>query len=693
MMKKTTLFLTVALLLVACKEDIDKSARYVFSYPTVVSYLQKYEADYGQYLRLLFQVPVSPVSETTVGQLLSARGNYTVFAPTNEAIDAYLQELVDTGLIERPSWDAFTDSLTLDSIRQVIVMNSIIDSGDLSSPYPTTDFPTTDGGEIGEATMNDHKLSVYRRGTDELLINGDCPLSVRNRDIPVLNGIIHQMEKVIAPQDITAADYLHRIVAERKEGFLVMARAIEACGLMDTLSKIRDERYETVYQQGGVPIKVDVAATPRHRKYGYTIFAESDSLWRQQGLDPTDPDLLAKLQQWIVDNHQYSSDDKFDTNARYSDPRSLLYQWVTYHILPVRLVADRLVIHHSERGYTMSNPIRLGNPVYEWQVTMGQRRLLKLYESKLSGGIRLNRFPQLDNSRTGTGDEVSCEPRYEGNLVNRTPDKAVLSDIINACIYQLDEPLAYTDQVRDALHRERLRFDALVLWPELTNSDVRKKPLTHTILNSEQFAYIPPTSAYPYCQDLWISDATHTRYTNFWGHSALNLYADEILCTGRFEIMFKVPPVPRRGTYELRYACLSQYTRGIAQIYFGSDPDRLPVAGIPFDFRSNTSAANIGAVADTEDQDYNIEKDKQLRNNGYLKGAKAITSLGSAVSARDDIRCYRRIMVTQTMDPGKTYYLRLKTVLDSEAKEMFLDYIELCPKEVYDNPETPEDIW
>ena len=31
MMKKTTLFLTVALLLVACKEDIDKSARYVFS--------------------------------------------------------------------------------------------------------------------------------------------------------------------------------------------------------------------------------------------------------------------------------------------------------------------------------------------------------------------------------------------------------------------------------------------------------------------------------------------------------------------------------------------------------------------------------------------------------------------------------------------------------------------------------------
>ena len=356
-------------------------------------------------------------------------------------------------------------------------------------------------------------------------------------------------------------------------------------------------------------------------------------------------------------------------------------------------MADRLVIHHSERGYTLNNPIRLGNPVYECQVTMGQRRLLKLYESKLSGGVRLNRFPKLDNGRTGTNDEVSCEPRYEGNLVNRTPDKAVLSDIINACIYQLDEPLAYTDLVRDALHRERLRYDALVLWPELTNSDVRKKPLTHGNVNNEQFAYIPPRSVYPYCEGLWLSDGCNFRYTNFWACNALNLYADEILCTGRFEVMFILPPVPRRGTYELRYACLSQFSRSIAQIYFGSDPDYLPVAGIPFDFRANTSAAHIGAVPDTDDQDYNIEKDKQLRNNGYLKGGKNITALGAANSARDDIRCYRRIMVTQTMDPDKTYYLKLKTVLDTDKKEMFLDYIELCPKEVYDNPETPEDIW
>ena len=45
------------------------------------------------------------------------------------------------------------------------------------------------------------------------------------------------------------------------------------------------------------------------------------------------------------------------------------------------------------------------------------------------------------------------------------------------------------------------------------------------------------------------------------------------------------------------------------------------------------------------------------------------------------------------MEPDKTYYLRFKTVLDDPTREFYVDYLEYCPKEVYDNPETPEDIW
>ena len=53
----------------------------------------------------------------------------------------------------------------------------------------------------------------------------------------------------------------------------------------------------------------------------------------------------------------------------------------------------------------------------------------------------------------------------------------------------------------------------------------------------------------------------------------------------------------------------------------------------------------------------------------------------------------RHLVTRQTLDPDKTYYIKFKSVLDSDRKELYLDTIELCPKEVYDNPETPEDIW
>ena len=108
--------MSALLLLASCTEHIDTSARYVFKQHTMASYLEAH-AVYSEYLALTKKVAMSDVSATTVYQILTARGNYTCFAPTNEAIHAYLQTLVDEGLISSPSWDSFTDSTKLDSIR------------------------------------------------------------------------------------------------------------------------------------------------------------------------------------------------------------------------------------------------------------------------------------------------------------------------------------------------------------------------------------------------------------------------------------------------------------------------------------------------------------------------------------------------------------------------------------------------
>ena len=79
----------------------DTSARYVFKEETIMSYLEKHPA-YSSYVDILRQVNISKLSDSKVSQLLSARGVYTVFAPNNEAIQKYLEDLTEEGL--SPHW-------------------------------------------------------------------------------------------------------------------------------------------------------------------------------------------------------------------------------------------------------------------------------------------------------------------------------------------------------------------------------------------------------------------------------------------------------------------------------------------------------------------------------------------------------------------------------------------------------------
>lgn len=697
------LILAALLALAACSEHVDMSARYVFTDDTVISYLQKHKDLYSSYLDLLYSVPVSKISETTVGQLLSARGHYTVFAPTNEAIQAFLDSLAaseEDYYITAPSWDAFTDSAKQDSIRSIIVMNSVVNSGDYDNAFYTYDFPAINGGELARPNLMDKKINIYYvNQSDTILIHNRYRMDDNYRNITVINGVVHQMHDVITSRDVSAADYLQQLIDKKQEGYLVMARAIQACGLFDTLRAVRDETYETMYQTGQIPnlegmttkgfAEGNTAEAPEHRKYGFTIFAETDDFWREQGLDPQDPNLLEDLQQWIYDNHQYSDEDKFDMNSKYSSGENLLYQWVTYHMLPMKIPNTKLVYHANEFGWSYAKPQELTIPVYELYASFGKRRLIKIYESKESNGVYLNRFAIQDNGRHGTNHEIGCDPDKIGCRVNRESEMAVLTDITNCNIYPIDAPLAYTDEVRKNFHRQRLRFDGMSMLHESVSNDIRK---FESEAEKHQHVYIPPTSTYPYFDNMVTNDQANFVYYNAYKIDYPNNNSDEMKAVGRFEFTFKLHPVPRKGTYELRYSILNTSARGIVQMYLGTDPNNLTVTGIPVDLTS----APQEFERDTEDDDYNAEVEKFLRNKNYMKGSKSACFNGDASRpARDNSTfvCLRHIVTRAQIDPDKTYYLKVKSVLDSDRKEFYMDYLEWCPKEVYDNPNTPEDIW
>ena len=162
--KILVLFFVSLAFLVGCSENVDTDSRYVFNKKTVMEYLSSHE-EYSEYCELLKILPLSDRTATTFDKLLAARGHYTVFAPKNEAIQAFLDTLAANDVIDNASWDGFRSEKDRDSIRRIIVFNSVIDTGDDKAALFTSDFPTEQNAEIIYPNMNERNLMV-RYGND-----------------------------------------------------------------------------------------------------------------------------------------------------------------------------------------------------------------------------------------------------------------------------------------------------------------------------------------------------------------------------------------------------------------------------------------------------------------------------------------------------------------------------------------------
>ena len=497
--------------------------------------------------------------------------------------------------------------------------------------------------------------------------------------------------------------YLRNVIQTQEKGILVYAKLIEACGLCDSLDLIRDEVYEQRYQKGQIEESYfsnnayATFYTPEHRKFGYTLFAETDDFWENAlGKDykaVTASDVAA----YILQNCYFTKN--YNNNEDYSNPENALYQFVTYHLLNRRLTPDRLVNHYNEKGYNPRTS-KLSVAVCEYYTTMGDRRLLRTFESAESQGVCLNRFPVLDDSRQGTYHELSCDPDKTGILVGEPS-----ANLINAIIYPINQLLAFDEVTAHNMGSIRLRMDVASIFPEMANNDIRLSELKN---ERHKNVYLPCDQyQYPYLDDLTVNNRdTYICYWTGRDNGWQNMQGDEFCITGLSDFTLRLPPVPDKGTYELR---LAQQTggnsRGICQFYFGTDPDNLSPLGLPIDLRQSGDnslhsgngniPSNIGYVADTKDEYSDQMTDNELHENGFMKGCNQYCAGGPGASSmmRASNICLRRILGKMTMDPDQTYYLRIKSVLDYYNKTFYMDYIELCPESVYDNPEKPEDIW
>ena len=525
---------------------------------------------------------------------------------------------------------------------------------------------------------------------------------------------------VLAPAAKAQTDDSSVVNALRTEGnYSVFARLVEACGLTERLSLIRDEAYEEAYQTGRVSDIQDLRSEgsksgtiPEHRYYGFTIFAETDALWSQL-LGKAASDITpADVQNYLIGQgvSEGSTDDQ------YTSEDNTLYQFVTYHILPQKLAKDKLVIHYNELGsYRFGTAPLLTIAVEEFYTTLGRPRLLKAFESAESEGVCLNRFPVLRNGRGQYGPGGADINDYHesgtfwpvrGQSLTASENEGIRvgEPVVahNGYIYPLPQVLACTENICRQLQSQRLRFDIGVLLPEMANNDMRR-PMTEFAQGHARDKGFPTSRSYPYFDNLYIGERSCFYYLSGLDRNWMDYEGDEFMGAGQFDLTLKLPPVPADGTYELRIAMQSNSTvRTIVQMSLGADPENLPFvrtvdmrqAGTMLKTPSGNIQKSIGWEEDTNDPVYDRSVDIRLHERGYMKGANSYSyQSGGSVGLRSNEMCLRGVLWEGMVKAGQQLYLRFENALESDDKQFFFDYIEWCPKEVYDNPETPEDIW
>ena len=163
-----------------------------------------------------FTTLVAAVDAAGLTEVLSGEGNFTVFAPPNDAFDA-LPEGTVAKLLE-PEW-----VFHLQDVLKYHTLGSVVMSTDLSEGLTT---PTLNTENI-VISLEPTRITTVSGGVSNILVNDGLV------DIQADNGVIHGVDAVFLPTSATSniVD-----IAVGNEDFSTLVAALTAAGLVDALS-------------------------------------------------------------------------------------------------------------------------------------------------------------------------------------------------------------------------------------------------------------------------------------------------------------------------------------------------------------------------------------------------------------------------------------------------------------------------
>jgi len=665
----------------SCKEDIDESNLYTFTGETIEDYLTNRPDQFSSFNYILARIGYD--------KILSAYGTYTCFAPTNDAITQYIDSLYDDPVnIDMPhngmtarGLEGLTDSLCEDialfHLLATEVMGVNMGNGMTIKTMLGRDINTSIDPETGAVLIS--RASA-----------------ITSMDNELENGVLHEIDHVITRSNMLIAGEMEN----HADQFTLFSQALKITGLADSLTDVSHTNFDEVDNNRGFYV-------PEKCELGYTIFAETDEVLASKGINTID-DLVAYANEaygssaeqgagWYdyARNHHIT----VSTGSDYKNPWNALSMFVRYHILKFKLPYNKLVNSHNQVSKVT---------LVEYYETMLPYTLLKI--TRNSNRLYINRWI-ANNSLTDLIAEQGTlgmhTVLFEGiGLDGQNAQVAA----VNGYIHPIKDMLTYNVNVPQGALNERLRFDDTAFLGEMMSNSFRR--ISDSEVNamnggktgtdgnlSGSYIRIPPG----FLKELAIYNGDDTRLYYLSGQSSgwSNYQGDEFNCKGRFDFAFRLPPIPD-GTYELRIGYTANGNRGMLQFYLGSSSEltTMKALDIPLDMRvvpvnnsDLTPDVNTGWCDWARCDDKGVETDANMRNLGYMRGPLYYTvGVNSGNYARSNREDLRRILAKQEFKQDE-YWLRFKTVLEGDAWQFHLDYIEFCPENVYNNTRYVEDMY
>jgi uncharacterized surface protein with fasciclin (FAS1) repeats len=658
-MKRILYILAIALSILACTDEIDKSNRYTFTGETMADFLLNRSEDYSNFIKIL--------EKANMFGLLSTWGQYTLFLPTNEAVERYLVEQDSLYWATRDDNVPYETGITSplledlsDSMATVIARTHLVEAR-----YPMAEMSE---GTLYRRNFNHRSLGISYKVVDErfyIMINNRSPII--GGDNEVENGIVHIIGKAI---NHTSRDVPGLI--EECRYFSLFSAALKETGFQDSLMLDRDVNYVPIdYNAMGFAAPSWPRQNIEIKFFKYTGFVEPDEVFNAKGIYTLD-DLKAFAEKW------YGTEEK----GNYKSPKNALYKFVSYHFVERELAYNDIIFHNIKyttrySGSFDSEKLMVpGFDRYDYFETM-QGPLMKVTKPlSTEQGIDIfinyskRDIPFNPNMRHHVNVRIIPPTEFS----NMKKEYAEFNPIaLNGILHPIDKILVYNeDEMVGNILNERMRFDIATLIPELQCNKMRYYPPQ----KMEYHCYYIPEN---FSKNLKFHQSKPLLYGPGVQYGG-DYLGDNFGATKGIDLSIKLPNVPPR-TYEIRIVI----NVGVIQTYIDNE-----VTGIPIEFYGDEAGKNsTGYVYDEETDDNGVENDKQMRNRGWMKAPDSFNSYvyNGWKTARNTKGGLRRILTRKYLGPGD-HWLRVK---DLEEYPFIIDYIEIVPLNIVNDPLKPED--